>query len=319
MSMPDLSHIHPELRKALRFSVPIVVNARTLWFIRTALRMLPVVRTAQDIAIRTTAIAGAELGRTIILRIYRPVAHAKLRPGLLWMHGGGYVMGAPGMEDASCAEYAREVGAIVVSVDYRLAPEHPFPAALYDCYAALKWMFSHASELGVDAARIAIGGASAGGGLAAALAQLAFDRKEVEPVFQLLRYPMLDDRTTCEVVPAANEPPVWNRASNLFGWRSYLGAAWHAAEMPACAVPARRANLAGLPPAWIGVGTVDLFHAEDVAYARRLREAGVECELRTVEGAYHGFDMVRHAMVTREFHRAEIAALKKYLARGVVA
>jgi acetyl esterase/lipase len=136
-------------------------------------------------------------------------------------------------------------------------------------------------------------------------------------VFQLLRYPMLDDRTTRNIVSGGNEPVVWNRLSNLFGWRSYLGAAWDRdeAQLPDCAVPARRTKLTGLPPAWIGVGSIDLFYAEDVEYARRLNDAGVACELYTVQGAYHGFDaMVRNARVTREFVQAEIAALRQYLA-----
>jgi acetyl esterase/lipase len=300
------ANIHPELRRALKLAPPFSVGPRTLWMQRRLLRLWPVTWPPRDVELRNKTSAGVRM------RIYTPVKRAASMPGLLWIHGGGYLMGRPEMDDATCIEYARAVGVVVVSVDYRLAPEHPFPAGLDDCYAALRFMYTHARALGIDSARVAIGGSSAGGGLAAALAQLTHDRGEHAPIFQLLRYPMLDDRTARDT--SGREHVMWSRPSNLFGWRSYLGSAWNAAEPPACAVPARRADLTGLPPAWIGVGSADLFHAEDVAYAHRLDAAGVECELYVVDGAFHGFDViVSRAPISRAFRDAEIAVLRKYL------
>jgi acetyl esterase/lipase len=208
------------------------------------------------------------------------------------MHGGGYVVGSPVTYHEQCSGFADELGIIVVSVDYRLAPEHPFPAGLEDCYTALRWVHDHADALGVDPARIAVGGDSAGGGLAAALAQLALDRGKVPVCFQLLVYPMLDDRTVLRADHGGTGAFVWSPTSNAFGWTSYLGHPPRHDDDRPYAAPARREDLRGLPPAWIGVGGLDLFHDEDLAYAERLRAAGVECEVTVVAGMYHGADVV---------------------------
>ncbi|WP_164861578.1 alpha/beta hydrolase fold domain-containing protein, partial [Microbacterium sp. CPCC 204701] len=171
-----------------------------------------------------------------------------------------------------------------------------------------------ADELGIDPARIAIGGASAGGGLAAALAQRLLDEGGTQPVFQLLVYPMLDDRTALRDDVDARHMRMWSPASNRFAWSAYLGADAEATGIRESVVPARRHDLSGLPPAWIGVGTLDLFHDEDVEYALRLREARVPCELTVVPGAFHGFDAVfRRAGVTREFHAEWVRALRAAL------
>jgi acetyl esterase/lipase len=191
-------------------------------------------------------------------------------------------------------------------VDYRLAPEHPYPAPLEDCYSALTWL---AGLPAVDPARVAIGGASAGGGLAAALALLARDRGEITPVLQLLAYPMLDDRSGA--VPKNLNYRLWSPKSNRFGWAAYLGTA-----DPQVAVPARRDDLSGLAPAWIGVGTHDLFHDQDLAYAERLTAAGVPCDVEVVPGAFHGFDaVVPKAAVSRSFFASQCASLRTALAQ----
>ena len=203
-------------------------------------------------------------------------ASANPAPALLWIHGGGYVMGTAKQDDRLCRRFARELGVTVAAVDYRLAPEHPYPAPLEDCYAALTWL---AALPAVDPARVAIGGASAGGGLTAALALLARDRGEVTPTLQLLAYPMLDDRSASG--PENPNYRLWSPKSNRFGWAAYLGNA-----DPNIAVPARHEDLSGLPPAWIGVGTNDLFHDEDLAYAERLTAAGVPCQVEVVPGAF---------------------------------
>jgi len=205
---------------------------------------------------------------------------------LLWIHGGGYVAGDPITSHRVCSGIAGQLGIVVINVGYRLAPEHPFPAGLDDCYAALRWLHERADDLGVDVGRIAVGGESAGGGLAAALAQLAYDRAEVPVCLQLLVYPMLDDRTVLD--QTRPKTLVWSPTSNRFGWTAYLGHPPRLREDRPYAVPARRDDLNGLPPAWIGVGDLDLFHDEDVAYAERLQAAGVDCQVEVVSGMYHG-------------------------------
>ena len=266
-----------------------------------------------DIQIRDIFIDGQD-GAQIRLRVYQPGTPPVKAPALLWMHGGGYVMGMPEQDDIYVLPFVREVGLVVVSVDYRLAPDNPFPVPLEDCYAALQWMTAQAEISSIDPNRIAIGGSSAGAGLAAALAQVAHDRGEINPVLQLLVYPMLDDRTGArkDIEPKAHV--VWNNTSNQFGWESYLGQSCGAETAPAGSVPARRDNLAGLPPAWIGVGTNDLFYDEAAAYAQRLSEAGVPCELVPVPGAFHAFDLFAPKMqAVRDFRQAQVVALKKAL------
>ena len=262
----------------------------------------------RDLAVPATGDAPA-----IPLRVYRPKAATGPTPVLYWIHGGGYIIGDFSINDASCAGYARDLGLTVVSVDYRLAPDHPFPAPLEDCYAGLRWVKAEAGTLGVDSGRIAVGGSSAGAGLAAALAQWAHDRGEIAIALQLLIYPMLDDRTALSLEKDKVKRLVWSRGSNRFGWKSYLGRFYGARTMPEGAAAGRRADLRGLPPAWIGVGELDLFHDEDVAYAHRLREAGVDCELLVVPGAFHGFDLAGAVPIVEAFSASQRAALKAHL------
>jgi acetyl esterase/lipase len=233
---------------------------------------------------------------------------------MLWMHGGGFVMGEAEIDQDNNIALVREAGITVASVNYRLAPAHPFPAPIEDCYAALRWLHAEAQALGVLADRIAIGGSSAGAGLAAGLALMAHDRGELPVAFQLLIYPMLDDRTALRTdvdVPGAR---LWNNKCNRFGWSSYLQKPPGSADVHPYAAPARRQNLSGLPSAWIGVGTFDLFHEEDLQYAKRLTECGVACELRVVEGAYHGFDLFSpKAGVVRQFRQSYVSAMRRAL------
>jgi acetyl esterase/lipase len=238
------------------------------------------------------------------VRLHRPAGVTEATPALLWIPGGGYVMGTARQDDGLCRRFSSELGIIVASVDYRLAPEHPYPAAVDDCYSALTWL---AGLPTVDRARVAIGGASAGGGLAAACALLARDRGEVAPAHQLLVYPMLDDRSSRG--PTNRPYRMWSPKTSRFAWAAYLGA-----TDPQVAVPARREDLTGLPPTWIGVGTNDLFHDEALAYAARLRNAGVRCELEVIPGAFHGFDRVASkAQVSQRFFASQCAALRAAL------
>lgn len=291
--------IHPELRRIARF-VPRQAVYR--WSI-PVLRRLP--------APRRPGGHGAEvltLPCGTGVRLFRPAGAAGRLPALLWVHGGGYVIGAAVQDDDTCRALCDTLGFVVASVDYRLAPEHPYPIPVEDCYRALTWL---AGLPGVDETRIAIGGASAGGGLTAALAFAARDRGEISPMLQILSYPMLDDRT---VDPAYDDPGfrLWNTASNRIGWGSYLADA-----DPAEAVPARREDLAGLPPAWLGVGTLDLFHREGLAYAERLRANGVACRVHEVPGAFHGFDKIApKTAIARAYFDDICAGLRQAVAQA---
>ncbi len=292
------SPFDPELRRVARVLPRGVVGRRSLPFIRAGLRLME--------RRRPEGVSVVEVGE-VTVRVHRPSSGAGRRPGLLWIHGGGMVIGTAAMDDQLCRAFADAADCVVAAVNYRLAPEHPFPTPLEDCHDALVWL---AADAEVDADRIAIGGASAGGGLAAGLALLARDRGEVRPVLQLLVYPMLDDRTALRTDVDEKHLRLWNIRSNAFGWTSYTGLPPGAPDVSPLAAPARQEDLAGLPPAWIGVGTLDLFHDEDVAYAARLRSAGVACALDVVDGAFHGFDgMAPKAAVTRRFHAAQVEAL----------
>jgi len=239
-------------------------------------------------------------------RLFRPATPGP-HPVTVYFHGGGWVIGNVNTHDNVCRSLAARSGHAVLSVDYRLAPEHPFPAGLHDCYAALRWMHDSAQELGVDPARIAVAGSSAGGGLAACVAQMALDSGGPAVCFQLLKYPMLDDRTALR---RDIDALVWSAGSNRFAWSAYLGRAAQPEDVRPYASASRRIDMRGLPPAWIGVGSIDLFHDEDVDYAGRLAEAGVPCELHVEPGMYHAADMFApNAPAMTAFTRRMLEAL----------
>lgn len=243
------------------------------------------------------------------VRVYRPANANAALPALLWLHGGGYVFGSAHMTDRRQAEMALAVGCVIVSVDYRLAPEHPFPAALHDAFAALHWLFQEAATLNVDTTRIAVGGASAGAGLATTLARYVRDRSDIRLCFQLLVYPMLDDRNDTPSSQCTTDGRVWNRQNNLDAWDAYLGA--QRDVPPDYAVPIRAADLASLPPAYICVGSIDLFVDEDMNYATRLREAGVPTELHVYPGFFHWADVFApKTQITRRWNADIDAALR---------
>jgi acetyl esterase/lipase len=197
--------------------------------------------------------------------------------------------------------------AVVAAVDYRLAPEHPYPAALEDCYAALEWLAAHPD---IDSRRIVVAGVSAGGGLAAAVTLKCVDTGLTDLAGQVLQYPMLDDRTALR----SSAPTLgWTPHDNRFGWRSYLATDFGADAVSTYAAPARRTDLAGLLPTWIGVGTADLFHDEDVEYAARLQTAGVPTQLEVIRGAFHGFDVAPGNELARSFKAARLAAIRRFL------
>jgi len=281
----DIQKIHPELRSIYKY-LPAIPFHRpfTQRMMRFVLGLARRPRLTNGISVERFQIGAAGI------RVYRPLDVAS-GAGLLWMHGGGFVVGAAVQDDALCSRFARDLGLVVVSVDYRLAPEYPFPAALDDCLAAWRWMGEN-PELTIDPNRIAIGGMSAGGGLAACLAQRILDIGGIQPAAQILIYPMLDDQTAVNRDLDPLQHPLWNNHNNRGGWKAYLGHEPGQPTVPDYAVTSRREDLSGLPPAWIGVGDIDLFFEEDRIYAERLQAAGVSCEFHQVPMAPHGFQVV---------------------------
>ncbi|HEU5433989.1 MAG TPA: alpha/beta hydrolase [Thermomicrobiales bacterium] len=235
------------------------------------------------------------------------------KPAILHIHGGGFVFGTAAEFVPALQAEALALDCVIVTVDYRLAPETPFPGSLEDNYAGLVWLHEHAAELGADPDRVALQGESAGGGHAAMLAIAARDRGGPPVIFQSLVYPMLDDRAgSTRTLPDYIGAFVWTPAFNRLGWTALLGVPAGSDNVPDGAVPARVADLAGMPPTWIGVGSIDLFAEEDIAYAGRLILAGVPTELLVVPGAYHGFDaFVPAASVSRDFRLSQLNALAR--------
>lgn len=230
---------------------------------------------------------------------------------LLYIHGGGMVMGTAEMNAPLNADLALRNDMLVVSVDYRLAPEVPFPGPQEDCYAAIAWLHAHAERLKIDTDRIIVWGDSAGGGLAAALALMVRDRGEYALRGQILIYPMLDDRTGSADCPYGNAfagQYIWNASDNIFGWQSMRGSYGADDDKSGWLAPSRAASLAGLPPAFISTGAIDLFVDEDIHYARRLITAGVPVELHVYPGGPHGFNWVTESGIAKQFwadfHRA---------------
>jgi acetyl esterase/lipase len=305
----DKGRIAPELRASMRrASAPGIEHRLGRRLITAALTIMPS-EEVDGVALEKRP----DVGRGV--RVHRPSA-VRSPAALLWMHGGGYVLGRAVLNDRLCSEIARDVGIVVVAAEYRKAPEHPFPAALDDCGAAWAWLERQGSSLGIDPARVVIGGESAGGGLAAALVQRLHDEGGVQPVGQLLFCPMLDDRTAARRELDGVGHLVWNNRKNRFGWRSYLGSEPGGESVPPYAVPARRDDLSGLPPAWIGVSDIELFHDEAIAYAERLGAGGVPVELDVVTDAPHGFESWAPDSALARGHVASAAAWLRRVVEG---
>lgn len=222
------------------------------------------------------------------------------------------VVGSHTMDLSRLQIWAKELDVIIVSVGYRLAPEHKAPAAVDDAFAAWQWMINNAGELGVDINRLVIGGMSAGGGVAATTVQRIHDQQTtVQPILQLLVYPMLDDRTVLRF-DDSKKVQVWTPKANRYGWTSYLGCEPGSVVVPQYSVAARRTDFSGLPPLWIGVGTLDMFYEEDIAYAKSLQDSGVETEVLISPGAFHGFEAVfPNSSPAIAFKQAQLEALRK--------
>jgi triacylglycerol lipase len=312
----DTRHlVDPELLGALDEFPTLELSRERLGEIRAEraaelARVQPTLPTFPNIDVHEERAPGLAGGPDVRVLVYLPTQQPRQLPALVWIHGGGYVLGSADADDVQVKTIVSEVGCAAVSVDYRLAPESPFPAGVEDCYAALAWTHTQASTLGLDTRRIAIGGASAGGGLAAALGLLARDRGELPVSFQLLLVPMLDDRTAVHPEPHPYTGEfVWTRHNNRFGWTALLGQAPGGQGVSAYASPARAESLAGLPPTYIATGALDLFVEEDIEYARRLMRIGVPTELHVYPGAFHGFSRAAAARVTRAYLRDYLQAL----------
>ncbi|HVB92332.1 MAG TPA: alpha/beta hydrolase [Acidimicrobiales bacterium] len=247
------------------------------------------------------------------VRIYRPKDSAGPVPGIVLIHGGGFMIGSIETEHVGAAMTALGTGAVVVSVEYRLAPEHPYPAGLHDCYGALSYVAREAIALGIDPDRVALVGTSAGGGLAAGTALLARDLGGPAICFQMLHIPELDDRLETPSMQAFVDSPIWNRPLAVQSWRAYLGAEAGSAEVPAYAAPARAADLSGLPPAYISTAENDPLRDEGILYGLRLLQAGVSVELHQFPGTYHGSALVTTAAISRRAQRESTAVLRRAL------
>jgi acetyl esterase/lipase len=323
MPMDTLSLLDPALREVVT-SLPelAALPAGGLQQVRAAVAALVECEgmpAADGVHIEDLQVPGPLHGRPVGVRLYRPVQSAKSpRPAVLHLHGGGYVMGSPAFGDAMAIEQVQELGCIVVSVDYRLAPEHPYPAALEDTDAALRWLHAQAPVLGVDPTRVAVAGESAGGGLAAALALWTRDRGGPALCLQLLDSPMLDDRTGLGTPPSALAGQfIWTLDHNRFAWQAYLGGRAGGADVPHHAAAARATDLSCLPPAFISVGALDLFAMENLDYARRLLAAAVPVELHLDPSACHAYMMAPQAKASLAYRRDALAALRRAFFDGV--
>jgi acetyl esterase/lipase len=278
--------LDPELRPVLdAFELP-AIDADGVAARRSASFVSP---DLSDAVVRTEHEVPGE--HPVPVRVHRAKGATGLQPGVVTIHGGGYVIGSYDMDSPLLDRWCPTLGVVGVSVQYRLAPETAYPGPIEDCYAALRWTYDNAAELGIDKDRIGLYGLSAGGGLAAALALLARDRGEVPLRFVLLDCPMLDDRQQTPSLTAEGLY-VWGSESNEFGWRSYLGELYGSDDIPPYAAAAREVDLAGLPPTCVIVGAIDGFRDEDMAYAQRLNQAGVPCELHVIAGIPHAYLLV---------------------------
>lgn len=305
--------VDPELVPLLDQASAPVLTAETLRQIRAMSSQAPAnLPQFSALSVSERFIPGPQGAPDVRVLIYLPTSMQEAVPALLWLHGGGYIMGSADGEDPMAKSIVSALGCAAVLVDYRLAPETPYPGPVEDCYAALQWLATHADELGIDPKRIAVGGSSAGGGLAAALALLTRDRGEIPLIFQLLLAPMLDDRTCTLTTPHPYTGEfIWTPQANHFGWTSLLGQEPGGSDVSPYAAAARAEHLEGLPATFINVGALDLFLEEDMEYARRLMRAGVPTELHVYPGVYHGFRMVTDAQVTQTAIRDQFAALQR--------
>lgn len=305
-------YVHPELRAMVKpimgAGLPEPSLATVETFRKMALQSPPLAQPAWT----ERVIPGPRGVPNLRVVVINAKASGEPRPAILHTHGGGFFAGTTRSSLRLLQEIALALDCVIVSVEYRLAPETSYQGSVEDNYTGLKWLYQNAAEIGGDPKRIAVLGESAGGGHAALLAIAARDRGEIPLAYQALIYPMLDDRTGSVTMPPPHIGAIlWTPASNRFGWTSFLGVEAGSRRVPAAAVPARIASLKGLPPTFIAVGSIDLFVDEDIAYARRLVESGVPTELHVIPGAFHGFDVVPTRTLGAKFKATLIDALRR--------
>jgi acetyl esterase/lipase len=303
-----IAEVPTEFRSPLLYLLTRDTTGRSLWFTRLFGRFRT--RAGTGVTVTEQWVPGQPSVRVLVTA---PSETSAALPAVLYLHGGGMIVGSPDTELMGSGRLTRDLGAVVVSPDYRLAPEHPFPAALDDCIETLRWMRENSDELGIDPERIAVVGSSAGGGLSAAVAQRAHD-EAITLRAQVLVYPMIDDRTALRDDHEGRGRFLWTPNSNRFGWTAYLGRTPRMSDAPEYAAPARRTDVTGLAPAWVGVGSLDIFHDEAVAYAEALTAGGVPCELVVVPGMYHGADGIAAKVPAMQaFRQASVDHLRTYL------
>lgn len=306
--------VDPELHPMLEMWPTISLSAETLLELRRRETLIPFDVDTAGTTLEVRLVPGPVGAPDIQMHLYKPEAAQGPLPAIYHIHGGGYVGGSAAQVEFMLRPLCRTLNCAILSVDYRLAPEHVFPAAIEDCYAGLRWAITHAQALGIDTERLGVMGESAGGGLAAALALLVRDRDEYALAFQHLTYPMIDDRTCIgEQHPFTGEF-IWTAPSNHFGWSALLGKVPGGSDVSPYAAAARAQDLGGLPPTFIMTGSLDLFLEEDIDYARRLLRAGVPTELHVFPGGFHGFDIFPAAEISQAAQQARVAALKRALA-----
>ncbi|MFF2483077.1 alpha/beta hydrolase [Paenibacillus sp. NPDC058071] len=310
--MSFMNRVDPQLRVGLQLFPTFELNEQQLAMVRGI--TFPPQPRSEHVLTTSRMIVGAG-GQDMLVKIYEPIERKQQSlPGLLWIHGGGYLIGHPDMDDALCEAFVDAAHCVVVSVDYRLAPEHPYPAAIKDCYAALQWTAASADELRIDLSRLGIAGASAGGGLTAALALMARDKGGPALSFQMPLYPMIDHRnTTPSSHEITDERLPWNRQKNITGWRLYLGD--HAeGEISPYAAAAMADDLRGLPPTYTCVGQLDPFRDETIDYVARLAQAGVDVKFELYPGCFHGFESIMpNAKISQQARNGYIGAVARAL------
>lgn len=315
------NRIDPELRETLELFPPLDIdNIEATRQGMAAAAQMNEIAIDESIIISEKMIPGLENNPSVRVKIYEPKERTETLPGLLWIHGGGYVLGTADEGDALGQQFVLEANCVVVSVDYRLAPEHPYPAALEDCYAALKWFSDQADELDVDRSRIGVAGQSAGGGLTAALALFTRDKKGPELCFQMPLYPMIDDRNNTPSNLEITGNMIWNYDLNEKGWTMYLDGKNGTDEVSQYAAPARATDLSNLPYTYTCIGQLDPFRDETLDYVTRLSRAGVDVEFHLYPGAYHGFEgIVPTASISQRALNEYVGAVKHALNRTKVA
>ncbi len=300
---PELAPFAPRMRP-LDYGDPVTARVR----LREVMAAQPPYEPTSAVRVEERSVAGPGGGK-LTVRLYRPSERVEPVPALVFPHWGGFVTGDLDTSVTQCTRIADLVGAVVVSPEYRLAPEHPYPAGLDDCYAALEWTAAHAAELGVDPERIGVGGLSAGGGLAAGLALLSRDRGGPPTRFLYLLFPQLDDRLDSVSARSFVDTPMLDRANLLLSWRHYLGDG----RPDGYAAPARAADLSGLPPTFVGVCEYDPLRDEGITFAHRLIQQGVKTELTHYVGAFHASIGLAHAAVSQRMVADQMAALRRGL------